>query len=156
MSLKFKDFLNLKGIIHQVSCPHTPEQNGIYERKNRHLRETAVTLLQNAYLPPLFWYHACDIATYLINRMPTPTLNMASPFESLYHQIPPVDMLRVFGCACYPLMTPYRANKLHPKTVRCVFVGFANGYKGYICFNPISRKFIISSHASILSFCGGP
>ncbi|KAK9912822.1 hypothetical protein M0R45_036662 [Rubus argutus] len=146
MSLKFKEFLNLKGIIHQVSCPHSPKQNGVSERKNRHLRETTVTLLQNASLPPLFWYHACAISTYLINRMPTPTLNMISPFECLYNQLPPVDMLRVFGCACYPLMTPYRANKLQPKTVRCIFVGFANGYKGYICFNPLSRKFIISRH----------
>lgn len=145
MSLKFKEFLNHKGIIHQISCPHTPEQNGISERKNRHLRET-VTLLQKASLPPLFWYHAYAIATYLINRMPTPTLHMVSPFEYLYHLVPPVDMLRVFGCACYPLMTPYRANKLQPKTVRCVFVGFANGYKGYICFNPASQKFIISRH----------
>jgi transposase InsO family protein len=146
MSSKFKEFLSLKGIIHQVSCPYTPEQNGISERKNRHLRETAVTLLQSASLPPLFWYHACAIATYLINRMPTPVLNMCSPFECLYRQLSPVDMLRVFGCACYPLMTPYRANKLQPKTMRCIFVGFANGYKGYICYNPISHKFIISRH----------
>lgn len=36
LSSKFKDFLSLKGIIQQVSCPYTPEQNGVSERKNRH------------------------------------------------------------------------------------------------------------------------
>lgn len=71
---KFKTFLTEKGISHQLSCPYTPEQNGVSERKNRHVRETAVTLLQNASLPSMFWYHACALAVYLINRMPTRTL----------------------------------------------------------------------------------
>lgn len=146
MSTKFREFLNQRGIIHQVSCPYTPEQNGVSERKNRHVRETVVTLLQQASLPSIFWYHACATAAYLINRMPTQNLNMHSPFELLHHKLPPLDMMRVFGCACYQLMTPYRVDKLQPKTVRCVFISFANGYKGYICYNPISKKCIISIH----------
>lgn len=79
MSNKFKDFLIVQGIIHQVSCPHTPEQNAILlkvlcisERKNRHIRETAVTMIQTTSLFSIFWYHACALVTYLINRMPTP------------------------------------------------------------------------------------
>lgn len=66
----FKTFLSEKGIVHQISCPHTPEQNGISERKNRHIRESAVTMLQTASLPSMFWYHASALATYLINKMP--------------------------------------------------------------------------------------
>ena len=29
------DFFHAKGIIHQTSCPETPQQNGVAERKNR-------------------------------------------------------------------------------------------------------------------------
>lgn len=54
MSSKSKDCLHLKGIVHQVSCPYTLEQNGVSERKNRHIRETIVTLLQHASLPSIF------------------------------------------------------------------------------------------------------
>lgn len=100
MSTKFREFLNQRGIIHQVSCPYTPEHNGVSESKNRHVRETAVTLLQQASLPSMFWYHACATAAYLINRMPTQNLNMHSPFELLHHKLPPLDMMRAFGCAC--------------------------------------------------------
>lgn len=138
--------MSSNGISHQVSCPYTPEQNGISERKNRHIRETAVTMLQTASLSAEFWYHACALATYLINRMPTSILAMSSPFEVLYKRLPCLELLRVFGCACYPLMTPYRTNKLQPKTVKCVFIGFAAGYKGYICYNPVTKKYIVSRH----------
>ncbi|KAL6191367.1 hypothetical protein ACLB2K_037758 [Fragaria x ananassa] len=79
MGLQFKGFVQENGIVHQVSCPYTPEQKGVSERKNMHIREIAITLLQQPSLPPQFWYHACAISTYLINRMPTPNLDMQSP-----------------------------------------------------------------------------
>ena len=39
------------GVTHQFSCPHTPQQNGIVERKHRHVIESALTLLSHAGLP---------------------------------------------------------------------------------------------------------
>lgn len=95
--------------------------------------ESAITLLQQAFLSPQFWYHVCAIAIYFINRMPTPTLCMKSHFESLFHVPPRLDHLRIFGCACYPSMKPYRSHKLEPKTTKCIFLGYAAQYKGYIC-----------------------
>ena len=41
----FTSFMSQHGIIHQSSCAHTPQQNKVVERKNRHLVETARTLL---------------------------------------------------------------------------------------------------------------
>jgi transposase InsO family protein len=41
----FHDFFKEHGIIHQTSCVHTPEQNGISERKNRHIIEMTRCLL---------------------------------------------------------------------------------------------------------------
>ncbi|PRQ49208.1 putative RNA-directed DNA polymerase [Rosa chinensis] len=142
----FKEFLAKNGISHQLSCPYTPQQNGLAERKNRHIVETALTLLNNASLPPRFWYHACAISVYLINRMPCTTLSMKSPFELLFKKLPPIDHIRVFGCTCYPLLKPYNSNKLQPKTAPCIFIGFAIGYKGFICYSPVSQKSIISRH----------
>ncbi|RVW77694.1 Retrovirus-related Pol polyprotein from transposon RE1 [Vitis vinifera] len=42
MSNEFQDFLQSKWIISQSSCPSTPQQNGVAERKNRHLLDVAM------------------------------------------------------------------------------------------------------------------
>ena len=42
-STEFNSNLAEKGILHKKSCPHTPQQNGIAERKNRHLLEIVRT-----------------------------------------------------------------------------------------------------------------
>jgi len=38
-----KHFLFYKGISHHLSCPYTPEQNGVAERKHRHIIEATIT-----------------------------------------------------------------------------------------------------------------
>lgn len=49
------------GILHQTSCPNTPEQNGSAERKHRHLVKTTITLVHQASLPTQFWLEALTI-----------------------------------------------------------------------------------------------
>lgn len=68
------------GIIHRKSCPHTPQQNRISERKHRHITETALTLLAKASMPLKYWDEAVCTSVYLINRLPSSTLSNLSPF----------------------------------------------------------------------------
>jgi len=55
LSSPFQQFMKSHGIIHQTSCPYTSQQNGVAERKNRHLIETARTLLIQSHAPLRFW-----------------------------------------------------------------------------------------------------
>ena len=54
----FVNFTNSKGMIHQTSCVYTPQQNGVSERKNRHLLEMTRTLLLQNQVPKIFWSDA--------------------------------------------------------------------------------------------------
>ncbi|KAH0764298.1 hypothetical protein KY285_000169 [Solanum tuberosum] len=65
------------GIVRHISCPNTPEQNGVAERKHRHIVETGLTLLLHANLPLFLWVEAFVTAVFLINRLPSSVLKMA-------------------------------------------------------------------------------
>lgn len=60
-----------QGIIYISSYVNTPQQNGVAERKNRHLLEVARSLMLSTHVPKQFWGEAVLTATYLINRMPS-------------------------------------------------------------------------------------
>ncbi|RVW30591.1 Retrovirus-related Pol polyprotein from transposon TNT 1-94 [Vitis vinifera] len=51
----FTSFMSHHGILHQSSCAHTPQQNGVAERKNRHLVETAHSSLPSFPDQPLYF-----------------------------------------------------------------------------------------------------
>lgn len=101
-SLKFQYFLTSKGIQHQLTCPHTPAQNGVAERKHRHIVETAIALMHHSAIPIHFWFDAIATAVMLINHLPTAKFNFLTPFEVLYTHPPDYFILRTFGCQCYP------------------------------------------------------
>lgn len=50
-SKAFTDFCSSNGTIHQFSYPHTPQQNGVAERKHRHLIECSLTMQSHSTLP---------------------------------------------------------------------------------------------------------
>lgn len=68
-----------------------------------------------------------------INRLSSLNLQHMSSFELLFSRISDYKHLKVFGCACYSLLKPYKTHKLQPKTSKCVFVGYPLEYKGYLC-----------------------
>lgn len=48
-------FFAVFGILHETSCPHTPEQNGVAESKHGHIIQTSITVVQQA--PCCSWEH---------------------------------------------------------------------------------------------------
>ncbi|RVW45240.1 putative mitochondrial protein [Vitis vinifera] len=95
----FTSFMSHHGILHQSSCAHTPQQNGVAERKNRHLVETARTLLLHSHIPH----------------------SLLFPDQPLYFLSP----RRVFGCTCFVhILTPGQ-DKLSAKAMKCLFLGYS-------------------------------
>jgi IS30 family transposase len=81
----FTNIFEQKGILHQITCVYTPEQNGVSERKNRHILDmTRIFLFQNN-TPKIYWSSAVLTAIYLINRLPSVVLKYRSPLEILFN-----------------------------------------------------------------------
>ena len=140
----FKNHLAKHGIVHQTSCPYTPQQNGVAERKNRHLMEVARSMMFHGNVPKRFWSDAVQTACYLINRVPTKILKDLSPFEVLNRNKPYIDHLRVFGCLCYVLVPGEQRNKLEAKSTKAMFIGYSITQKGYKCYDPETRRVLVS------------
>ncbi|KAL0373127.1 UNVERIFIED_CONTAM: Zinc finger BED domain-containing protein RICESLEEPER 3 [Sesamum calycinum] len=71
-----------------------------------------------ASLPKLFWGEYVLAAMYLINRLPTPTLDWKSPYEILHHKPPTYSHLRVFGCLCFTSNVQPSKQKFDPRAYR--------------------------------------
>lgn len=57
------------GILHQSSCPYTPQQNGVVERRHRHLLETPRAIKFQGNLPSKFWGCCVEAVAYILNRV---------------------------------------------------------------------------------------
>lgn len=143
---KMTKYLTTHGISHLTTPLHTPEFNGATERRHRHIVETSLTLLHHASMPLNFRSHAFQGTIYLINKLPTPLLNLKSLCEILFKTPPNYSKLKVFGCLCSPWLKPYNKHKLQPRAKPCVFLGYSINQNAYKCFDPEIQKFVVSRH----------
>ena len=142
-------FCQKEGSIHESSCVKTPQQNGIAERKNRHLLDQTWALLFQHKVPTRFWGEAVLTGCYLINRLPSTILASKSPMEvlsSFYPNVPTSNQLvpRIFGCVSFVYVPSGDRGKLDPRALKCVFIGYSSTQKGYKCYHPPSKKFFVS------------
>ena len=144
--IALRPFLRTCGISHLTSPPHTPEHNGISERKHRHIVETGLTLMHQACVPTSYWSYAFATAVYLINRLPTHVLNDTSPYVKLFQQVPNYLKLRVFGCLCFPWLRPYTHHKLESRSVPCVFMGYSTTQSAFHCLDTKTGRIYTSRH----------
>ncbi|KAJ9565708.1 hypothetical protein OSB04_001674 [Centaurea solstitialis] len=145
LSQTFQSYMLQNGILHESSCVDTPAQNGVAERKNRHLLEVARALLFHMTVPKPFWADAVATACFLINRMPSVILDGQIPFSVLFptKSLFPIDP-KIFGSTCFVRDTRPHITKLDPKSLKCVFLGYSRLQKGYRCFSPMLNRYIVS------------
>ncbi|CAI7846028.1 unnamed protein product [Closterium sp. NIES-54] len=117
LSKEFSLWLKKNGIRHSLTMPYSPAMNGIAERANRTITETARGLLIEAGLPDYFWPDAVRSACVAKNRALTHVgVDKWVPYVDWIGRKPKVDMLRVFGCMCMALVPKHlRHNKLGAK-----------------------------------------
>jgi hypothetical protein len=85
-------------------------------------------------------------ATYFLSRRPSHSINNFTPYFLLHGSHPCYDHLRIFGCLCFPNLYTTTPHKLSPRSMRCVFAGYALEHKGYRCFDLSTCQVIISRH----------
>ncbi|GKA66475.1 ty1-copia retrotransposon protein [Tanacetum coccineum] len=122
------------GIRHEFTAPYSPQQNGIAERKNRTLKEMVTAMLISSGMSQDMWGEAILTATYLLNKIPrkekeeTPYEFLDIREKTLFYP----SILKSVGClakvACAIIQGP---KKIGPKSVDCIFIGYAKKSTAY-------------------------
>ncbi|KAJ9686475.1 hypothetical protein PVL29_015399 [Vitis rotundifolia] len=146
-------YFQSQGILHDLSCVNKPQQNGVAKRKNGHLLNTTRVLLFQGNVPKSYWGKVVLTATYMMNRIPSRVLDNKSPVEILKSFYPHFKTLngltpRVFRCIAFVHVHSQHRDKLDPRAIKCVFLGYSFTQKGYKCYNPSAKKFYISTNVT--------
>ena len=168
-SKDFAIWLNTKGIRHESSAPHTPEQDGVSERGIRTITEGArsclydqhplsepwgeevtggtLNLIKECRLPKYLWAEAAAFTVYSLNRVLCKASPL-TPYETWHHRKPNLTHLRVFGSIAYVHIPKIERKKWDQKSLRCIFVGYSETQKAYRFWEPVSKSIKISINAT--------
>jgi len=121
----FQKFLSDRGISHRRSVARRPQQNGKAERMNLTLQNMLRCLLIHSSAPLEFSAEALDTACYILNRVPSSSINGQVPWErwigkrlgdNAYLE------LRTFGCQAWAKTDDTK--KLADQGEECIFLGY--------------------------------
>ncbi|RDX84124.1 hypothetical protein CR513_34877, partial [Mucuna pruriens] len=152
VNLEFFKFPKDNGVVHELTCVNTPQQNGVAKTKNHHLLEVAKALLFQ-----MFGEIALT-TTYLINRLPTRVLNGISSIKHMLSFFPSPHLMlslpcRVFGCVTFVHSHNPHCGKLEPRAVKHVFIGYPSIKKRFKCYHFSSRRVFISIDVTFHETC---
>ncbi|WJZ99453.1 hypothetical protein VitviT2T_017897 [Vitis vinifera] len=126
----FVDICAQHGIIHETTTPYSPQSNGVAERKNRTLKEMMNAMLISSSLPQNMWGEAILTANYLLNKVPKKKAEK-TPYELWKGRKPSYTYLRMWGCLAKVAVPPPKKVKIGPKTIDCIFIGYAHNSNAY-------------------------
>jgi len=141
---RFLEFCKKEGIIRHFTVKKTPQQNGAAERMNRTLMERERCMRLHAGLPESFWAESVNHAAFLVNRSPSKLLDSKCAEEVWSGKDIDYSTLKVFGCKAYVHIPSDERNKLKPKSLECIFLGFEKGVKAYRLWDPKNKKKVLS------------
>jgi transposase InsO family protein len=137
------------GIKVQYTAPYSAFQNGVAERKNRTLMETARCMLIDAEMKKKYWAEAVNTACYLQNILPSKAIDK-TPFELWNRRKPDVKHLHIFGCKGYAHLPKEKRRKLDQKAISLTFVGYSAESKAYRMLDTATDKITISREVKII------
>nr|GFA78497.1 retrovirus-related Pol polyprotein from transposon TNT 1-94 [Tanacetum cinerariifolium] len=139
-----------KGIKREFSNARTPQQNGVAERRNRSLIESARTMLADAKLPVTFWAEAVNTACYVQNRVRVYKAHNKTPHELFNGRTPAIGFLKPFGCHVMILNTLDNLGKFEAKGDEGYFLGYSMSSKAFRVFNKRTKRVKENLHIEFL------
>ena len=107
---------------------------------NKTLLERTRAMLGVAGLKKAFWAEVVNTAYYIVNRSPLTTIELKTPMQIWTGKLSDYSNLHIFGSSVYVLYNAQETTKLDPKSIRCLFLRYADSVKGYLYGIPLSTR----------------
>ena len=98
--------------------------------KNKTLKEMMNAMLISSGLPQNLWGEAILSANYILNKVPQKKVNQ-TPYEMWHERVSSYKYLKVWGCLAKVAISSPKKTKIGPKTIDCVFIGYAKNSSAY-------------------------
>ncbi|CAI7844390.1 unnamed protein product [Closterium sp. NIES-54] len=133
-----RDFCHGEGILQSFTLPDSPKQNGIAERRIGLVMEVARTSMIHAAAPHFLCPFVVWYAAHQLNLWPRVFLPEISSTLHWTGQVGNASMFRVWGSRAFVRDTS--ADKLSPRAIPCVFLGFPPDAPGWQFYHPTLRR----------------
>jgi hypothetical protein len=137
---EFDHFCKQCGISRQNTTPYTTQKNGVFDRMNKTLMDKSRSMLNGARIAQELWAEAIETAIYLVNIYSSSMLVNTTLNEVWSGKNPSLKHLKVFGCHAFVHVPKEKRRKLDKKAIKCIFIGYKEGMKGYKLWDPASRR----------------
>ncbi|CAI7749710.1 unnamed protein product [Closterium sp. NIES-54] len=137
-STLLRDFCRGEGILQSFTLPDSPQQNGIAERLIGLVMEVPRTSMIHAAAPHFLWPFAVWYAAHHLSLWPRVSLPETSPTLRWTGDVGDASVFRVWGSRAFVRDTS--ADKLFPRAIPCVFIGFVHDAPGWQFYHPTSRR----------------
>ncbi|GKA35359.1 retrotransposon protein, putative, ty1-copia subclass [Tanacetum coccineum] len=108
------------------------------------------SMMSQTTLPKSFWDYALETAARILNMVPTKKVEK-TPYEVWHGQAPKLSYLKVWGCeALVKQDTLTKPDKLEPRSIKCIFIGYPKETIGYSFYYPPENKVLVARNAEFL------
>ncbi|CAI7839402.1 unnamed protein product, partial [Closterium sp. NIES-54] len=141
-SARLGAFCRAQGIRQTFTLPASPQQNGIAERRIGMVMDVACTSMIHAAAPHFLLPFAVQYAAHQLNLQPRVSVPETSPTLRWTGKVGDASAFRVWGSRAF--VRDLSADKLSPRAVPCVFLGFLPDAPGWQFYHPTSRRVMSS------------
>ncbi|CAI7926586.1 unnamed protein product [Closterium sp. NIES-53] len=141
-SARLGAFCRAQGIRQTFTLPASPQQNGIAERRIGMVMDVARTSMIHAAAPHFLWPFAVQYVAHQLNLQPRVSLPETSPTLRWTGKVGDASAFRVWGSRAF--VRDLSADKLSPRAVPCVFLGFPPDAPRWQFYHPTSHRVLSS------------
>eukprot|EP00253_Pinus_taeda_P004698 PITA_04698 len=150
------DFCEQHGIEREFSTTRTPQQNGVVERMNKTVQESARAMLDESGTPATFWGEAAFVVVTIFNKANVRVNSTQTPHEIWYGKTPTIKYFKFFGSKCFIKSTNEKLGRFEPRANERILLGYSSRSKGYKCYNKRLGKIFESIDVVVDEACRNP